>query len=348
MGGRSNVITIIDSKIDMSKLELEDIIDVNVLQQFLDNFAIGFNCAAVSVGRRGEEFTRPSHYRPFCSNFIHASRIGDDRCAVCHNDFGRKAVSAGRPYVGYCHAGLIDFAAPVIVKGEHIGTVLGGQILDKPAKEENILKVANEIGVSGDGLWGAAKQIDVVPMQTIEAAAEVLYIVVNALAQSGFNKIETSILSSNLANNFIQISSTVQELSSNSQVITGNQSNLVREINQIRDNIKEITKVLKSIKRIADQTTILGVNASIEAAHIGQAGKGFAVVAEEIRRLSDTTKETVDSIDKINALIDSSINTTMDSANATLEIISNQSAATEELAATVQGSVALVEELSEM
>ena len=43
------MITIIDSKIDMSKLELEDIIDVNVLQQFLDNFAIGFNCAAVSA-----------------------------------------------------------------------------------------------------------------------------------------------------------------------------------------------------------------------------------------------------------------------------------------------------------
>ena len=342
------MITIVDSKVDLSKLELGDIIDVRVLQEFLDNFAIGFNCAAVSVGRHGEEFTRPSHYRPFCSNFIHASRIGDDRCAVCHNDFGRKAIAAGRPYVGACHAGLIDFAAPVIIRGEHIGTVLGGQILDEAANENTILRVAGEIGVSGEGLWEAAKNIDIVPMQTIEAAAEVLHIVVNALAQSGFNRIETDLLSSELATNFIQISSTIEELSSNSQTITVSQSNLVSEINQIRDNIKEITKVLKSIKRIADQTTILGVNASIEAAHIGQAGKGFAVVAEEIRRLSDTTKETVDSIDKINDKIDLSINTTMKSADMTLETISNQSSGMEELAATVQSAVALAEDLSHM
>ena len=342
------MISVIDSHIDMSKLELGDIIDVNILQNFLDNFAIGFNCAAVSVGRRGEEFTKPSHYRPFCSNFIHASKIGDDRCAVCHNDFGRKAISQGRPYIGQCHAGLVDFSAPVIIKGEHIGTVLGGQILDKKPDEISIRRVSSEIGVNGDGLWEAAKQIDIVPMKTVQAAAQVLYIVVNALAQSGFNRIETEILSSGMADNFIQLSSTIEELSADSQSITANQSELVNEINQININIGEITKVLKSIKRIADQTNILGVNASIEAAHIGQAGKGFAVVAEEIRRLADTTKETVDSIDKINEVIGLSISTTTTSANKTLQTTSNQSAAMEELAATVQNSVSLAENLRDL
>ena len=342
------MISVVDSRIDMSKLELGDIIDVNILQNFLDNFAIGFNCAAVSVGRRGEEFTKPSHYRPFCSNFIHASKIGDDRCAVCHNDFGRKAISQGRPYIGQCHAGLVDFSAPVIIKGEHIGTVLGGQILDKNPDEISIRRVSSEISVNGDGLWEAAKQIDIVPMRTIQAAAQVLYIVVNALAQSGFNRIETEILSSNMADNFIQLSSTIEELSADSQSITANQSELVNEINQINVNIGEITKVLKSIKRIADQTNILGVNASIEAAHIGQAGKGFAVVAEEIRRLADTTKDTVDSIDKINEVIGLSISTTTTSANKTLQTTSNQSAAMEELAATVQNSVAIAENLRDL
>jgi ligand-binding sensor protein len=342
------MISIVGSQVEMPKLELGDIIDVNVLQNFLDNFAIGFNCAAVSVGRHGEEFTKPSYYRPFCSNYIHASTTGDERCAQCHNDFGRKSIAQGRPYVGQCHAGLVDFAAPVIIKGEHLGTVLGGQILDKQADEATIRRVAAEIGVDSDGLWKATSQIDLVPEKTIEAAAEVLYIVVNALAQSGFNRIETEFLSSSLADNFIQISTSVGVLTSDSQAITANQSELAGEINQIRDNIFEITKVLKSITQIADQTTLLGINASIEAAHIGNAGKGFNVVAQEIRRLSDTTKQTVALINTINELVDKSINSTMKSANETLDTTSSQSASMEELAVTVQHSVSFAERLREL
>lgn len=339
------MISVNGTQIDLSKLELGDIIDVHVLQNFLDNFAVGFNCAAVSVGRHGEEFTRPSHYRPFCSNFIHASRIGDDRCAQCHNDFGRKAIAQKRPYIGQCHAGLIDFSAPVIIKGEHIGTVLGGQILDKSTNEQTIHRVANEIGVSGQGLWEAAQQIDIVPRATIEAAAQVLYIVVNALAESGFNRIETEFLSSNLASNFINISNNIEILTADSQSISVHQKELVAEINQIRDNIGEITKVLVSITKIADQIKILGVNATIEAARIGQMGRSFAVVAEEIRRLSDTTKHTVDSVDKINEKVDRGIQSTMQSAAVTLETTTNQSAAMDKLSAAVQESVYLAENL---
>ena len=336
------------SQIDVTKLEMADIIDANVLQNFLDNFAIGFNCAAVSVGRNGEEFTHPSHYRPFCSNYIHASQIGDRRCAECHNEFGQKAIARNGPYVGACHAGLIDFSAPVIIKGEHIGTVLGGQILNSPPNEATIRKVAGEINTDASGLWNAAQSIDIVSEKTIEAAAEVLYIVVNALAQSGFNKIETDILSSNLAENFIQISETINILAENSQDIVNHQSELVAEIQQIEQHISEITGVLKSVNAIADQTKILGINASIEAAHLGASGKGFAVVAEEIRKLSESTKQTVGKVNIINETVERSITSTMKSANSTLDITSNQSASMEELSATVQSSVDLAESLREI
>jgi ligand-binding sensor protein len=336
------------NEIDLSKLELGDLIDVNVLQNFLDNFAIGFNCAAVSVGRNGEEFTQPSYYRPFCANYIHASSTGDGRCATCHNEFGRKSIEQGRPYIGYCHAGLVDFAAPVIVKGEHIGTVLGGQILNKPAEETNIRKVAHEIGVDQDGLWDATKQIDIVPEKTIQAAAEVLNIVVNALALSGFKRIETDILSSNLADNFIQISKTIEHLAEDSQDVVKNQSDLLTEIHDIQGQINEITGVLKSITKIADQTKILGINASIEAARIGAAGKGFAVVASEIRNLSDTTKQTVGTVEDITDKVEKSIVSTMRSADQTMETITNQSSSMEELSATVQNAVSLAERLRDL
>lgn len=339
------MISLNNGQIDMSKLELGDIIDKGTMQDFLDNFAIGFNCAAVSVGRRGEEFTKPSHYRPFCSNYIHASEKGDNRCAECHNDFGRRAIAQNKPYIGSCHAGLIDFAAPVIIRGEHVGTVLGGQILDKPAEERTIRRVATEIDVSSNGLWDAAQDIDLVPKQTIAAAAQVMYIVVNALAESGFNRIETDVLSSNLAGNFIEISSNVEVLTADSQSISINQRELVSEINQIRNNIVEVTKVLHSITKIADQTKILGINAAVEAARIGTLGKSFAVVAEEIRKLSETTKQTVDAVGKINEMVEHSIATTMKSANKTLETTDSQSASMDKLSGTIQDSVALAEKL---
>jgi methyl-accepting chemotaxis protein len=69
----------------------------------------------------------------------------------------------------------------------------------------------------------------------------------------------------------------------------------VQEINQdiydLNDSSKEIEKIIEVIKSISDQTSLLSLNASIEAARVGEAGKGFTVVANEIKKLSDQSKE---------------------------------------------------------
>lgn len=334
--------------VDVSKLEMEDIIDKSVLQLFLDNFALGFNCAAVSVGRNGEEFTNPSHYRPFCSDYIHASAVGDARCAACHREFGKKAAASKRPYIATCHAGLIDFAAPVLVDGELIGTILGGQILSSPADESEIRQVAEEIHADPNGLVEVASNIDIVPQETIEAAAEVLYIVANALAKSGYDRIKADLLSGELANSFIQISSTIEELAASAQSITGNQSSLVNEVNTVGDNLKSIVSALKDVSKIADHIRMIGLNATIEAARLGQTGRTIAVVAEEIRKLADSTKSTVASIDSIKEAIEKSVNSTVHSANDTLNSTSEQAAAMEELSAAVQSSSSLAELLKDI
>ena len=139
-------------RICLEKLEIKDIIDIHILQDFLDNFALGMNCAAVAVDLNGQEVTKPSYYRYFCQNYIHMSQLGDKRCAECHNRMGEEAARSGKPYVGNCHAGLIDFAAPIMVDGYHIGTVLGGQILNKEPNYDHVRKLAQELGLNSDEL----------------------------------------------------------------------------------------------------------------------------------------------------------------------------------------------------
>ena len=69
--------------------------------------------------------------------------------------------------------------------------------------------------------------------------------------------------------------------------------------NQVKtfvETAQNVASNITGISAIAEQTNLLALNASIEAARAGEAGKGFAVVAEEIRKLSDGTKELLDNM----------------------------------------------------
>lgn len=65
---------------------------------------------------------------------------------------------------------------------------------------------------------------------------------------------------------------------------------------RLSERTAEIHDIVEVISRIAQQTHLLSVNASIEAARAGDAGQGFAVVAEEIRRLADSSARSADQI----------------------------------------------------
>lgn len=342
------MVEIINGTVNLDKLEVTDIIEVNILQDFLDNFALGMNCAAVSVDREGREITSPSYYRDFCSNFIHRSSIGDSRCATCHNEMGMKSVRTGRPHIGKCHANLIDFACPIVVRGRHLGTVLGGQILDTPPKEDEVRRVSQQLNLNGDALWTAAHKIDVVPMKNIQAAAEVLHIVVNALAENGYNRLETEVLSKELASNFKEISKTIETLTLSAQEMSVSQNELSDKISEVSNVTKEISEILKSIAKIISQTKLLGLNASIEAARLGNDGRTFAVVAKEIHTLAESSNDTVVKIDILNGQIREKIGYTIQDSNITLKNSQQQTVDMESLQKMVQDSVVIARNLEEM
>lgn len=66
---------------------------------------------------------------------------------------------------------------------------------------------------------------------------------------------------------------------------------LVGEMEKVRDSSKEILGVVTTLDTFAQQTNLLAMNASIEAAHAGETGKGFAVIAREIKDLASQTSQ---------------------------------------------------------
>jgi signal transduction histidine kinase len=190
--------------IDIDSLEINDVIDINLLQRFQDNFAESMNIASVTVDRSGNPVTKPSSYTSFCMDFVHSTTIGDNRCAESHRKAGEEATRTGKPYIYTCHAGLIDFAAPILIEGKQIGTILGGQVLTKEPVKSRYIQIANEIEVDEAKFVESVEKIKIITEKNVTAAAEVLFIVANALSKIGYEELKLKRISKSLETEVIK------------------------------------------------------------------------------------------------------------------------------------------------
>ncbi len=332
---------------DLSNIKLTDVIDLNFLQRFQDDFATGVGLASVTVDIDGNPVTNPSRYTRFCQNYTHSTECGDKRCAESHRKGGEEAARLGRPVVYECHAGLIDFAAPILLEGRQIGTILGGQVLTDLPDEAKYRRIAREIGVDEEGYVEAVQEVRKLSKESIEAAANVLFIVANNMSKSAYQHRQLKAIADVLNDGISQISATMEELAASATTVSQNQNSLNQEIKNVNAVTGEINQVTTLIKDIADETRLLGLNAAIEAARAGEAGLGFGVVAQEIRKLSADSKQTVGTIQEFTKTIKESVEKTVHMGNETAMTVEQQ-AAIEEVTASIQEIHSLTVQLTDL
>lgn len=178
------VVSLLDSKMieKENSLNLLDLIDIKFLQEFQDSFAETTGVASLTVDKNGA-ITKPSNFTEFCTKYKRNNPEEVKKCNECDMNWGKLAAEKGEPIIYTCHAGLTDFAVPIMVEGQHLGTILGGQILDKEADENFFRNNARKMGVDEEEYIEALRKIKVVSTEHIKAAAHMLYIVANAISE---------------------------------------------------------------------------------------------------------------------------------------------------------------------
>lgn len=130
----------------------------------------------------------------------------------------------------------------------------------------------------------------------------------------------------------------ISSLAASAQQLAASSTDLADNGTRINDEVIKMDEIMEIIKDIASQTHLLGLNAAIEAARVGDYGRGFNVVAKEIRQLASRTQISVKDVsDKL-----SDIKRRMSSLS---ENILQVSSVADEQSATTQDVSAFIEQI---
>lgn len=165
---------------------LSEIIDVDVLQKIQDYYSKATGLAVVTVDYMGNPITKFSNFSKYCS-LIRKDAKCNEKC--CHSDAhgGLEAARIGKPYIYTCHGGLVDFAIPIVLEGQYLGSIMAGQVkVDKKPFDgkKHMEQISNQWHDKAEVI-DAYNKVPVISYEKINAAANMMHIVANHIVEKG-------------------------------------------------------------------------------------------------------------------------------------------------------------------
>jgi ligand-binding sensor protein len=165
-------------------LKLFEIVSLDLLQEIQDCFASATGFAAVTVDFQGKPLLGYSNFSSFCLK-LREDEFYRSYCCQSDAHSGLEAVRKGSLCIHRCHAGLIDFAVPILVEGEYVASVMCGQVKadDETALETRLLERSGSIFTDRPELRALHDEIHVLPVRRIREAANLLRRIVNFIVE---------------------------------------------------------------------------------------------------------------------------------------------------------------------
>lgn len=169
---------------------MQDIVDVNLLQEIQDNFSQVTKLAAITVDYKGEPITNYSNFTRFCQKF-REDEICKNICFRSDAHGGVEAARSKRPYVYTCHAGLVDFAIPIVFEGQFLGSILAGQVKISDHNYKRTLPYDIELveqRFEDPELQAFYDEVETISSKELEAASDLMYLMSNYIVEQAFNQ----------------------------------------------------------------------------------------------------------------------------------------------------------------